>query len=193
MRILAGTFKGRLLKAPKSKEIRPTTSLVRKAVFDLSQPFIEHASFLDLFAGSGAMGIEALSRGARTAFFIDKDFHALRALEENLFSLKIDQEAVHVLKGEALVQLKRLAKKERKFDLIYVDPPYDLAPLLLPEILKFLDSSSLLASDALLFVEERAPQKLHFHSLGLKQLHFNESRRSGLTLLHIFRKVGATR
>lgn len=188
MHILAGKFKGRLLKTPKGQTTRPTTSLVRKAVFDMVSPIIREASFLDLFAGSGGMGIEAFSRGAAHVTFVEKDPKALQAIATNLKAFKIEERAFTLLKGDVLALLKRLVKREKEFEIIYIDPPYELAPILLPELLKLIDSSSLLTQGGILFVEAGSHISFPLASLNFPQLHFKESRRYGMTLLHIFQK-----
>ena len=186
MRILAGKFKGRLLTPPKGKTTRPTTSLVRKAVFDIARPLIQEASFLDLFAGTGAMGIEAISRGAARATFVEKDPTALHSISKNLKTLGIEKGTAQLLKGDALAQLKRLAKADKQFDIIYIDPPYELAPALIPEILKLLDTLHLLEQDSLLFIEEGSHYTLPLATLSFSHLHLKESRRYGMTMLHLF-------
>ena len=89
LRIIGGKFKGRLIKTPKGEKTRPTSAILRKAVFDICQNQITDARFLDLFAGSGAMGLEALSRGASHATFVERDKHSVSCLKENLALLNL--------------------------------------------------------------------------------------------------------
>ena len=91
LRIIAGEFRNRLLKSPKSLQTRPTLAILRKAVFDILQPYIHQAHFLDLFAGSGLMGIEALSRGASHTTFVDNDRNAIRCIRENISLLNLQK------------------------------------------------------------------------------------------------------
>lgn len=123
MRIIAGTFRSRPLVAPRGKDTRPTSDRLRETLFNVLAPRIAGAVFLDLYAGSGAAGIEALSRGAREAIFIENAEPALRAIHGNLASLGIrggySIEARSVASG-----LKRLAAAERAADIIFLDPPY---------------------------------------------------------------------
>ncbi len=181
MRILSGSFKGRPLIAPKGSQTRPTLSIVRKAVFDILQPAVSGADFLDLFAGSGAMGIEALSRGARRSVFVENHREAVRALHKNLNLLKID--AV-VLAGDVLTVLKKLEKQKETFQIIYADPPYQLKHLY-TELLQFLDTASLLQPGGYLFLESRSP----IEELPLKQLVLIDKRRFGTSLLHQYRRT----
>lgn len=147
LKIIGGTFKGRVLKTPKQQTTRPTQSIVREALFNICQGRIEGASFLDLFAGSGAIGIEAMSRGAKRCTFIESDPNALRAIRENLSLLTLTS-STEVLPFPALRSLSLLQKRGERFDLIYADPPYDtwttelftaLVPLLSPHSLLFLE------------------------------------------------------
>jgi RNA methyltransferase, RsmD family len=121
LKILSGEFKGRLLKSPSEKTTRPTQGIMRAAVFNICQQEIEGANFLDLFAGSGAMGLEALSRGACHATFVEKDHLAAACIRENIKLLKVNDRA-EVFSTQALVSLNKMTEP---FDIIYIDPPYD--------------------------------------------------------------------
>ncbi len=158
LKILGGEFGGRLLKAPKGDQTRPTTSMLRKAVFDILQPKIQGAVFLDLFSGSGAMGIEALSRGAKKAIFIDSHREAIRALKENIALLKIEAKA-HIIQNDVFKALVKLQEMHVVCDIIYADPPYDKSKLYI-ELLKFFEKSTLPAPEGTLFIESPAPSPL---------------------------------
>lgn len=188
MRILAGKYKGRTLTSPKGKGTRPTTSLVRKAVFDMARPIIHEATFLDLFAGTGGLGIEALSQGAAKALFVDSSPQAIHAIAENLDKLKIPKRSAQILKGDVLSHLKRLAKQEMAFNIIYIDPPYELGPALIPEILKLIDTSALLETEGLLFLEEGTLHSIPLTACAFTHLQLTDSRRYGMTRLHIFKQ-----
>jgi 16S rRNA (guanine966-N2)-methyltransferase len=121
VRVVAGAYKGRRLQAPKGPRTRPTADRVREALFSMLGS-VEGAQVLDLFAGSGALGIEALSRGAASAVFVEREPRALEALRRNLDPL--DAETT-VVRQDAL---RFLARAEGPFDLVFVDPPYDSAP-----------------------------------------------------------------
>lgn len=182
LRIIGGSFKGRLLKAPTGPLSRPTMSVMRKAVFDICQCLIEDAYFLDLFACSGAMGIEALSRGAAHATFIEKDKKTISLLIENIKTLQIEKQTT-VLSGDVFSQLKRL---KPLYHILYIDPPYPLtesADKPIEKLLEFFDQSSLLAENSLVFVEERAPGTL-YPSLPLTHLAYKNTRQFGSSLLH---------
>ncbi|WP_163654403.1 16S rRNA (guanine(966)-N(2))-methyltransferase RsmD [Listeria sp. PSOL-1] len=123
MRVIAGDCKSRVLKAVPGKNTRPTTDKIKEALFSIIGPFFEGEEVLDLFAGSGGLGIEALSRGAKTAVFIDQSSLAIKTIHENLTTCKLTEQA-EVFRNEAFRALKIFAKQERCFDLIFLDPPY---------------------------------------------------------------------
>ncbi len=186
LRIIGGKFRNRLLKSPKGEQTRPTTAIIRKAVFDICQFEIQDANFLDVFAGSGLMGIEALSRGADKATFIDIDRYAIRCIHENINILQLDRQA-NIISGDALTALERLNKGRAQFQLIYVDPPYRQKTLN-EQILHFLDSSCLVASGGIVFIEETLPIQLKSNT-SLKTLVHRDTRKFGKSVLHQYRKV----
>ncbi|HEX7918494.1 MAG TPA: 16S rRNA (guanine(966)-N(2))-methyltransferase RsmD [Gemmatimonadales bacterium] len=123
MRIISGQFGGRRLVAPKGLIARPTQDRVREAWFSILGQEVQDARVLDLFAGSGALGLEALSRGARSADFVEKARHSLEALEKNIATLDVS-EVAKVVKGDALKFAEGLA--QGAYDVVFADPPYDL-------------------------------------------------------------------
>jgi len=124
MRIVAGKNKGTTLKSPKDLSIRPTSEKVREALFDILGISVEEAYFLDLFAGTGAVGIEALSRGAKEVIFIEKEQKCIKNIKDNLEKTKNSQNAL-VYKIDFLSGLKLLARKNILLDYIFLDPPYN--------------------------------------------------------------------
>jgi 16S rRNA (guanine966-N2)-methyltransferase len=155
--------------------------MVRKAVFDMIQSTIEGSRFLDLFSGSGAMGIEALSRGATQATFVENHKEALRCIKANLAALKIEKEAT-IYSYDVLSVLKKLEKKDARFDFIYADPPYHMVSIY-DELLSYLDSSQLLSKDGTLFLESRTLLK----DRKTEHLVLVDKRRFGTSLLHRYR------
>lgn len=153
LRIIGGIFKNRPLKTPKGAQTRPSLAILRKAVFDILQGAIIDADVLDLFAGSGAIGIEAISRGAARATFVDKDPFALQCLRENLQQFQIENKT-SILKSDAFRALEKMAAQNCLFDFIYIDPPYALSHLML---LQFLDTHTLLKEGGFIFIEEGIP------------------------------------
>ena len=125
MRIIAGEFKGRRLVTPRGSTTRPTADQVRIALMDTLGPRLPDARVLDLFAGSGSVGLEALSRGALHATFVERDPRAVAALDENIRTLGVEPRAV-VARGDVSRQLGRLAAGGRRFEIVFLDPPYAL-------------------------------------------------------------------
>jgi 16S rRNA (guanine(966)-N(2))-methyltransferase RsmD len=123
VRIIAGSAGGRPLRSPRGEEVRPTTDRVREALFNALTPFLPDARFLDLFAGSGANGVEALSRGAREAVFVERDPRAVRAIRDNLRSAGFPARG-RVVAAEAFEAIERLTGEGRTFGVIFADPPY---------------------------------------------------------------------
>lgn len=121
MRVVAGVHGGRRLVAPPGDATRPTSDRVREALFAVLGTSVGGARLLDLFAGSGALGIEALSRGAASAVFVDRAPAAIKAIRANLDTLGIDADVRRML---ALAALRAAAKREEAYDLLFLDPPY---------------------------------------------------------------------
>jgi 16S rRNA (guanine966-N2)-methyltransferase len=145
MRIIAGTHRGSRISAPKGLDTRPTGDRVREAAFNLIGP-VEGASVLDLFAGSGAMGLEALSRGAASVTFVESDRGACRTIAENLERLRLT--GARITCGDALWALRQ---DSRRYDLVLVDPPYEAWAELEPKLAEHLPR--MLEPDGLLVVE----------------------------------------
>lgn len=159
MRVIAGELGGRRLRAPAGRATRPTSDRVREALFAMLGE-IAGADVLDLFAGSGALGIEALSRGAASAAFVERDARALRALTANLGSLGLALPRARVCRSDALVALRSARRGGDTYDLVFIDPPYAKARGLTGELTAALPP--LLAPAARVVVESdrRAPLEL---------------------------------
>jgi 16S rRNA (guanine966-N2)-methyltransferase len=148
VRVVAGEFKGRTLHAPRGSKTRPTADRVREALFSMLGD-VSGARVLDLFAGSGAMGLEALSRGAASVTFVERDPVACRTISENLEQLKLT--GARVTCGDAVWTLRQ---DSRTYDLVLVDPPYEDWTALEPKLAEHLPR--VLAEDGLLVVETGA-------------------------------------
>jgi 16S rRNA (guanine966-N2)-methyltransferase len=135
MRIIAGRLKGRRIAAPKGRTVRPTSDSLRETLFNVLGPFVEAASVLDAFAGTGALGIEAWSRGARHVTFVEQDPGAHKVLVSNLRALGLMAESAHLQPNQqdacAIIRGDFLNARATgaPFDLILLDPPYDIAQL----------------------------------------------------------------
>jgi 16S rRNA (guanine(966)-N(2))-methyltransferase RsmD len=124
--VIAGTLKGQRLTTPRGRTTRPTADQVRIACLDTLMPFLAAGPFLDLFAGAGGVGIEALSRGAPSATFVEQDAAALRALRDNVARLGLEGRA-RVLRDDAARAVTALAARGERFAVVFLDPPYDSA------------------------------------------------------------------
>jgi 16S rRNA (guanine966-N2)-methyltransferase len=124
VRIIAGEKRGHTIFAPRGRETRPTSDRVRENVFNIVGPWVEDARVLDLYAGSGAMGLEALSRGAASVVFVESDPEALRVIQRNLDKLRLT--GARVVRLDSTAALTQESSAGRKYDLVLVDPPYDM-------------------------------------------------------------------
>ena len=172
LRIIAGKFKGRLLLTPKVVTTRPTQGMLREAVFNICQHRIEGSHFLDMYAGSGAMAFEAISRGAEKATLIEKNKLAIQAILENRSLLGVEAQT-EVIKTDVRKALEQI---DEKFDIVYIDPPYGTKVETLIEPL-----CKILQNEAIVFLEERDTQSKApvFLPLQLKN-----SRKFGIASLH---------
>ncbi len=175
MRIVAGDRKGHTILAPRGRETRPTSDRVRENVFNIVSPWVEGASVLDLYAGSGAMGLEALSRGAERAVFAETDVEAVRAIERNLDKLRL--RSARVLRLDAVAVLRQETAAGRKYDLVLVDPPYAMTDY--DALARYLPSA--LAGDGLVVLETGARTDPQLAGLAVRT-----SRKYGSTRVTIF-------
>ena len=181
MRIIAGRYRGHPITAPAGRTVRPTTDRVREALFSILGATVEGATVLDLFAGSGALGLEALSRGAARAVFVEASLRSLEALRGNISRLGVD--GVRVAKGRVEDTLPRLARDGETFDLVFLDPPYHKG--LATETIERLDAGPLLRPGARVVAEHEVdgapPERLPG---GLIR---DDVRRYGDTVLSFYR------
>jgi 16S rRNA (guanine966-N2)-methyltransferase len=164
MRITGGTAKGRSISGPKTgcKLIRPTSDRVREALFNIIAAKVPGSRVLDLYAGTGSLGMESLSRGAATVVFVDQSRQALELMQNTLQRSFVDAKAallqLDLAKPDSIAKLSRRLPAELYFELIFLDPPYEQG--LAEHTLKAIAQSSLLAEDGLLIAEERKNVRL---------------------------------
>ena len=147
MYIIGGKLKGKKLAACKTGSIRPAMALVRKSIFDTLQNFTQDANVLDLCAGSGVLGIESVSRGAKQLTLIDSDRESIRLIKKNLELCKLTAKVIH---GHLPKSLNKL--KDEKFDLIFLDPPYGNSSFI-EETLSKIYTNEILATEGLILIE----------------------------------------
>ncbi len=151
MRVIAGKYRSRKLAAPPGTLTRPTSDRLRETLFNVVAPRVPDSVWLDIFAGSGAIGIEALSRGARSATFVESSSTAARTIRNNLQTLEIE-EGFDVIEREAATALRMLDAQALAFDFCFLDPPYRKMGDY-EQILGFLSQSRLLTPESLVIAE----------------------------------------
>lgn len=150
MRIITGKAKGCKLKAPQGMNTRPTTDRIKESIFNILQNKTQKARILDVFAGTGNLGLEALSRGGTVAVFVDQSAASVNVIRQNASHTRLLEQAV-ILKSDVLKALERLQRQGERFDLIFCDPPYNQG--LAQKTVEFLRQSQLLNQHGVLVVE----------------------------------------
>lgn len=164
MRVIAGKRKGQGLKAVPGSETRPTTDKIKEAIFQSIGPYFDGGLVLDLFAGSGSLGIEALSRGMDRAIFVDKQGKAIHTIKENLKSVKMTDQA-EVFRADAFRALKAAAKRGLVFDLILLDPPYGKVNL--SSLIQEITEHELIKQSGLIYCEHDPQDELPEDTVNL--------------------------
>jgi 16S rRNA (guanine966-N2)-methyltransferase len=188
MRVVAGEARGRKLKAPDTPGTRPIIDRVKTALFDILSTEVEDARFLDLFGGTGSVGIEALSRGAAHATFIEMNFKVLKLLRENLQTTGLADRA-ESLQADAFKFLQQKSagttQTTSPYDIIYVAPPqyHDMAA----RALEILDTSPLVAEHGLVIVQIHPKERAGVAAITCQRLALSDERRYGSTLLMFYR------
>lgn len=151
MRVISGERKGHRLFAPKGRDVRPTEDRVKESLFNIISPILPSAIVLDLFSGTGGIGIEFLSRGASFTYFVDKSMESISVVKKNLEHTKyLDKSEVVV--ADARSAIRRFAVKGTNFDYIYIDPPYAQAELF-HQVLDLISKERILSNNGLIIVE----------------------------------------
>lgn len=183
MRVIAGEFKGRRLQAPGGRTTRPTADQVRVALLDALTPWLPDARVLDLYAGAGGVGLEALSRGAAHATFVERDARAVHALEVNVRVLGVGRRA-RILRRDAGRAIEALARTGERFTVVFLDPPYEVAA---DEALDRLAGGGLVEPGGVAVAQHltKRPPRDRFGPLAVTR-----TRRFGETTLTFFRAEG---
>ena len=182
MRIIAGTAKGIRLKTPKGMKTRPTADRVKESVFGILAARPLDAEVLDLVAGTGNLGLEALSRGASSAMLVDKNSQSIKIMMENAILTDLAGMAV-ICREDVLQALRRLDGEGKSFDLIFCDPPYNLG--LAPKVLQALETGGVMRDGGVLVLEHSRHEKLPD---GLKRIVAYRSEFYGETVVSFFTK-----
>lgn len=179
MRVITGSARGKKLKSPDGMNTRPTTDRVKESVFNIIQSYLPAEKVLDLFAGSGAMGIEALSRGSRYAVFADTDSAAINVIKQNLEGCRFSEKA-QVLKLDAEEYLSRC---QEKFDIIFLDPPYNCGYL--NKVIKKLLSLDILTENGIIVAES----EFGGESVELDSVDCIKTAKYGKTVVSVFKSA----
>lgn len=150
MRVIAGKARRLILKTIEGLDTRPTTDRIKETLFNMIHDSIYDCCFLDLFSGSGAIGIEALSRGAKQAVFVEQNPKAAECIRENLKTTRLETDAV-VMNCDVLTAMKRLEGKDYQFDVIFMDPPYRMEWE--KRVLEYFSDSSLIGEETTIIIE----------------------------------------
>lgn len=180
MRVISGEKKGHRLKAPKGMDVRPTEDKIKESIFNIIRPLKIESIVLDLFAGSGSIGIEFLSRGAKKAYFVDASQNSIDVIKENINHTKLGDKS-KVLKMDANRALSKFSGDNLKFDYIYLDPPFKYHELLY-KVINSIDKYDLLESNGVLLIEHEKElnleeeinnlNKYDFRNYGSKSISF---------------------
>ncbi|KIL35251.1 DNA methyltransferase [Cohnella kolymensis] len=179
MRVISGQAKGHPLKAVPGSNTRPTTDKVKESMFSIIGPYFDEERVLDLFAGTGALGIEALSRGAGSAVFIDANSQSVEVVRRNLESTKLSGKA-EVYRNDSRRALKALERKGVPFHIVFLDPPYVMKDC--DELLKEMASRGLLADGALVVVEHHPDVKYEDRFAGFERTRYAEYGETALSI-----------
>ncbi|MCS7181269.1 MAG: 16S rRNA (guanine(966)-N(2))-methyltransferase RsmD, partial [bacterium] len=157
MKVISGIYKGRKLKFIKNKEIRPTKDIVREAIFDTLRGWIVNKKVIELFAGSGILGIEAISHGAKKIIFIEKDKRGVQMIKENIENLGIIKKC-EIIKGDCEFEIEKL--ENIKYDLVIGDPPYEFPISKLERIMEKIVKLNILKKNGLMVIEHEYKKEI---------------------------------
>lgn len=184
MRVIAGKAKGHALIAPEGINTRPITAKIKEALFSIWQMQIADSSFLDLFSGSGSIGIEAISRGAKKVVFVEKDRKAITVIKKNIAGCKFT-DGYEVYQDDVFKRIGWLAENGYRFDIIYLDPPFTVDEIFLP-VMECLSSAGLLDKDGCIAIRTRREKEMP-EKIGV--LRRFKLKNYGISSVHFFRQA----
>lgn len=177
MRVISGKFRGKKLKSFEGQDIRPTSDRAKESIFNIINAKIEGSSFLDLFCGTGSMGIEALSRGAKNVVFVDADYKSVKLTNENLKSVKQDITALKCSAENYLLSCSQ------KFDIIFLDPPYAYDKV--DSLINLIVKNNLLNKDGIIIYEHKSDRQ----SQNFDKLQLTDVRKYGIAVFDFYKVV----
>ena len=189
MRVVAGTQKGRRLKEPTSPGLRPTSGRVKEALFSMIAERISNANVLDLYAGTGALGLEAMSRGAQRVVFVDNQAASIQVLRENITRCSLTKDSSIIPQDvQTFLATRSPQRHESPFDLVFADPPYEISDL--EPLLNQINSSEQVGTNGLVVIEHFKKATLPLEAGGLRQ---TRQSRYGDTMLTFYHMVPTTK
>src|SRR5690625_3327309 len=183
LRIIAGKFRGRKLKTLSGRHTRPTADKIKESIFQRLGPFFSGGTCLDLFSGSGALGIEALSRGFDRAVFVDNHRQAVQTIRHNIQLLKLSQDQATILQSDAFHALRRLNRQGKVFQMIFIDPPY--YEIDFSKLLTEISEQALLSPDGIIYCEHGVDEILPKQVAHLTRYNqFSYGKTTSISLYH---------
>lgn len=183
MRIIAGRARGRQIEAPEGMDTRPVTDKIRQALFNIWQFDIAGSEFLDLFSGSGSMGLEALSRKADRVVMVEKSPKAAEVIRRNLKACRFDKDNVTLMQNDVFFAIEELKRKGETFDLIYLDPPYTVDSIFHP-VMEALGDGALLKEDGEIVIRTRSSKEMNERYGTLERY---RTKKWGISTAHFYR------
>ncbi|WP_066873288.1 16S rRNA (guanine(966)-N(2))-methyltransferase RsmD [Clostridium mediterraneense] len=181
MRIISGKARGRKILSPETMETRPTLDRIKEAIFNIIQGYIPDAVAVDVFAGTGSLGLEAASRGAKECYLVDKSPVTFPILKKNIENLQFEDTCT-ALNMDAYMALKSLAAKGKVFDLIFIDPPY--LKNLIPEAMQIVDDKKILHEDGIIVTKIDATEEIFE---GTENIELFRTKKYGNTIVNLYR------
>ena len=181
MRIIAGKARGRKLIPPASMETRPTLDRVKESMFSIIQNYIQDAVVVDVFAGTGSLGLEAASRGAEEVYLVDRSKDAFALLKQNVDNLKFN-DFCYPLNMDSYEALKYLSNKKKVFDIIFIDPPY--CREMIPEAIKIVHENNMLSENGIIVTKIDSIEEIYE---GYENITLSKSRKYGNTTICLYK------
>ena len=185
MRVISGKARGKKLIAPQGLHTRPVTDQIKEALFNSWQFKINGCRFLDCFAGSGSMGIEAISRNASYTVFIDNDSNAIQTIQENIKGCHFDSHSYSIFQKDIFQDLPSLDQMNEPFDIIYLDPPYTVDEIFIP-VMETIGKTSLLKEDGILAIRTKKEKELADVFYNLKKV---KQKKYGISMVHFYKRI----
>lgn len=187
MRVITGKAKGRKLLAPKGLNTRPITAKIKGALFNILQPRLEKSNFLDLFAGSGSVGIEALSRGAEYVAFVEKDLRAVNVIKRNIAACNCHNR-YNVYRDDVFRRIKKFKENNEEFDIIYLDPPFTVDPIFL-KVMTVLSDGRIVSKNGVVVIRSKRDKEMP-EEIGVLEQY--KQKNYSLSALHFYRVMSTS-